>query len=182
VVGIFLPPLFTTYNNMNEQYCRDCGEAYIYDSSNPLGCSSVRCCKCRKKNSKLNIKFALMEIAGDGVVACRKCGYNRNVSALKLVDAVLPLSKPKTKYEIENQATRQYIICLNCDAEIHSEQVSVRVTDARSYPVLVSFYESRMIVEEISTPFSSPTIKMEVTKDEPNILDRNIVGSKLIDV
>ncbi len=152
--------------------CIDCGYDYNYDPNNPLGSSSVRCCKCRKKQSKLNIKFNLLEIAGDGNVSCRKCGYSRSVSALKLLDAVDPIVKPKTKQQLEAQARKQFIVCLNCEAEIQSDQVSIKTTNHTVYPVLVSFYESKVVVQEIETPFNSPSFKMEVTKDSPEIHPR----------
>lgn len=165
--------------------CRDCGEDYIYDSDKPLGSSSVRCAKCRKKNSKLNIKFELLEISGDGNIGCRKCGYQKNASALILIDAVTPLSKPKTKEELKAHARKQFVLCLNCNAEIESEQVSVKINNANTYPVIVSFYESRVVIEQISTPFNYESEKVEVVTGDVRLnlrKEEKPITQNLIDV
>lgn len=116
--------------------CLDCGDDYEYDSNNPLGSSAIRCCPCRKKNSAFAKRARLYEIAGS---RCLKCGYSGHIDALKLVDAVLPINgPPKTQEEKELQASKQYTICLNCEAEISSKMYVARITSTK--PVKVEFY------------------------------------------
>lgn len=115
--------------------CISCGIEYQYDSNNPLGASSVHCCGCRKKNTKFNKLSRLFEIAG---TRCLKCGYNRSIYALKLMDAVAPITAIKTQEQQEKQAHKQFPLCLNCDMEIKVGDVEMKVIS--SNPIKVEFY------------------------------------------
>lgn len=145
--------------------CIDCGTEYHYDRSNPLGSSSIRCSKCRKKDTKLKKKLRLYEIAGS---KCLKCGYSRSIHALKLMDAIEPLHPSRTQEELEQQAKQQFPICLNCLAEIQNREVEMKVT-SRS-PIKVEFYltEVQVIKSKLETvSISQDVIQVEVTQNEP---------------
>ena len=153
--------------------CIDCGSDYFYDPSKPLGASSERCPSCRKKDSEKNKKIILFNIASAGTVAmCRKCGYKNSPSAFVLMNAVALLGKPPDSFEEKKkQAERQFIVCLNCKAEIDSNEVEYKVTDSKSRPVKVEFYSRKVqIVREKIDPiveFSSDAVEAEVVTDDP---------------
>jgi Zn ribbon nucleic-acid-binding protein len=150
--------------------CIDCGCDYEYDASNPLGASSTRCPKCRKKDSAANKKIILFNEASNSNIMCRKCGYQNNINALVLVDGVERLHKPKTFDQEVANAKTQFILCLNCQAEIKSSEVEFKVTDSKSYPIHVEFYSRHVTVvkEKLkSFNFSSNVIEAEITGDNP---------------
>lgn len=126
--------------------CLDCGGDYSYDPNKPLGASSSRCSKCRKRDTIKQKKIALLMIAGHGVLQCRKCGYSRCTSALLLKDAVGFMNEVSSQEEKEIRARSQFILCLNCDAEIESNEVESKVTNSKSYPVEVEFYSREVRV------------------------------------
>lgn len=151
--------------------CIDCGKEYEYDSGNALGASSIRCCNCRKKDSALNKKLILFSIAGNEVASCRKCGYRRSIHALTLIDTKEVLSKPKTQEEKEKFARSQYILCLNCQAEIQSGEVEAKVVNRNTYPIKVEFYFKNVIVEKTKIEIedhiiSEDALPVELVRDE----------------
>jgi len=122
--------------------CISCGSEYDYDPSNPLGCSSERCSRCRKRDSILNKKIILFNIAGNGTIQCRKCGYRDCIGALTLVDGKSYLDDPPK----EVRAKTQFILCLNCDAEIKNGAAEFKVIDSKCYPIEVEFYSTKVVV------------------------------------
>src|SRR6478735_1881537 len=120
--------------------CIDCGSDYKYDSSNALGASSIRCAKCRKRDTKKQKRISILMIAGNGVLQCRKCGYRSCSGALILVDGVSSIDQPTSREEKERRARAQFLLCLYCSAEINSSEVEFNVTDSKFYPIKVEFY------------------------------------------
>lgn len=136
--------------------CLDCGADYHYDPDNALGASSLRCPKCRKKDSEKNKKIILFNIAGKDVIRCRKCGYARSWSAIVLADTTNFINPATTQEEREARAKTQYLLCLNCAAEIKSGEVEAKVINSKVYPVEVEFYERQVqIVKTKITPIVS---------------------------
>jgi hypothetical protein len=151
--------------------CIDCGEEYEYNPSKPLGASSARCSRCRKRDSILNKKIILFNIAGNGNLQCRKCGYKDCVSALTLLDGKSFLGDPKTQDEKEVRAKSQFILCLNCDAEIKQCLFEFKVIDSSCYPIEVEFYSLKVtIVKEKITPkvsYTHDAREAEIVGDSP---------------
>lgn len=158
------PPNLLTIMNV---ICLDCGNDYNYDPSNPLGASSNRCCKCRKRDSEKNKKLILLEIAGHGQIRCCKCGYN-NVAALALMDAVFPLGGKAESFDERKRAAKdQYIICHNCREEIKAGEIEVKVKGLN--PVSVEFYAKVITVTKVMVGSNekSDALDCEITTDEP---------------
>lgn len=149
--------------------CIDCGNDYNYDPNNPLGSSRDRCSTCRKKDSARNKKIILLEIAGAGSPVCRMCGYS-DISGLTLLNAIEPLTKPTTQKELEAQAKRQFIVCLNCKAKVDAGEVSYRVVDSKP-PMDIQFYSRHVHIRhvpiEAAVKFSHDVIETEITTREP---------------
>lgn len=125
--------------------CVDCGNDYEYDPNRPLGTSSSRCLKCRRKNTELNKKLILILLAGNGKAECRKCGYKRSVNALLLIDAVDYLEPANSLEEKKKRAQEaQFVLCLNCNAEVLANEVEMKVTQTQ--PVKVEFYSRKVTV------------------------------------
>lgn len=152
--------------------CIDCGSDYSYDADNPLGSSSLRCCRCRQKNSAFAKRARLFEIAGG---RCAKCGYSGSIEALKLIDAVLPINgPPKTQEEKELQAHKQYTICLNCDAEINAKMYLAKIVSVPSaanpdQKVVVEFYlkDVQVVYTKVEPPPETITdTNLEIVTDE----------------
>lgn len=148
--------------------CIDCGVDYIYDPNNALGASSSRCTKCRKKDSKINKIIRLFEIAGD---RCIKCGYSGSIHALSLFNAIDPLSKPVTQEQLEAQAKKQFVLCLNCKAEIENKVYEMQVIS--SSPIKVEFYYRQVRVEltKIST-YINQSDDVEIVDKTPEDLKK----------
>lgn len=151
--------------------CLDCGKDYKYDPNDPRGASSLRCPACRKRETIKNKKIILFNIAGNGTIQCRKCGYSRCENAITLADTTNFLNKATTQEEKENRAKSQYLLCLNCEAEIKSGEVEAEVVNSKSYPVVVRFYEKevRIVRTEIkpSVEYSNDVSDVEVTTSDP---------------
>jgi len=149
--------------------CIDCGNDYKYDPNRPLGASTSRCPTCRKKDTAKQKTIALMMIAGHGVLQCRKCGYRNCSSALVLKDGIAFLDEASSQEEKEHRAKSQFILCLNCNAEIQSNQVTLKVTNAKVYPIEVEFYarEVRVVSTRIEAVvnYNSDYQDVEVTTD-----------------
>lgn len=143
--------------------CIDCGDEYLYDPKNPLGASTIRCSSCRKKDSKFNKKARLFEIAGD---RCLKCGYSNSIYALHLFNAIDPLHTPKTQEELEQQAHKQFPLCLNCKAEIESKDVEMKVVSRQ--PIRVEFYQTRIeVIKTKLEDFNKIESNVEIVDEEP---------------
>jgi len=152
----------------SENICIDCGKDYQYDSDNPKGASSLRCVSCRKKNTKFNNHFSLLEAAGCGIVRCFKCGYQRCIEALGLHDTYEPLKKPVTQEEKLSYAKSQYILCLNCHKEVEIGSVELEIVDKKSSPIKLAFYERNVTIVRHKLDDFQPVISdLEITKDEP---------------
>lgn len=121
--------------------CIDCGYEYEYDTSKPLGSSSVRCCKCRRKDSLKNKKKELLNIAGKGSIQCRKCGYGNSVHALNLMDGINTLEKLSS----QEKAATQFILCNNCKTEVEANEVEFKVV-SKNYPIEVDFFTREVVV------------------------------------
>lgn len=162
-----------------ETYCIDCGIEYDYNPSKPLGCSSLRCRKCRKKQTELNKKLILILLAGNGKAECRKCSYSRSSSPLRMVDATSHLYRATSQREREDRARRsQFVLCLNCLAEIDANEVEYKVSSTD--PVQVEFYSRHVTVvkeklKSVEAP-SSDVIETEVVTDGPKT--SRVVGEK----
>ncbi len=153
--------------------CLDCGEDYNYDPSNPLGASSTRCPKCRKRDSVKNKKLKLFLIAGHGVAKCRKCGYNNSINALNLIDGVSFLDPPSP----EVKAKQQFILCNNCKAEIDSHEIEFKVTNSKVTPIEVSFFlrEVKVIRTEIK-----PSVEYHHDYQEVEIADNGGENARVV--
>jgi len=151
------------------QICLDCGDDYEYTPGHSLGASSTRCAKCRKRDTKRQKHVNLLMIAGNGTVQCRMCRYNKCTSALLLKDAVALLSGDSSMTP-ETKARRQYILCLNCNEEVASSKVEVKVTNSKSYPVEVSFF-----IKEVTIVRKQITSAVNYTPDyhEPEIVSED---------
>ena len=150
--------------------CIDCGCDYEYNASNPLGASSSRCPRCRKKDSSSNKKIILFNESSNNNIVCRKCSYRGSIHALVLIDGVERLAKPKTFEEELKNAKTSFILCLNCQAEIKSNEVEYKVKDSKVYPIVVEFYSRHVTVVKSKLEtlnFSSDVCKAEVTRNEP---------------
>jgi hypothetical protein len=128
--------------------CIKCGVSYEYNSSCPKGCDSFHCTSCRKKNSDRNKKIKLFNIAGNGVAACRKCGYRKCVDALNLIDGVTSIISNPTKEQKEKIAEKQFMLCNNCNSEAKANEFEYRVTNSSCYPIEVKFYEVKVVIQK----------------------------------
>jgi len=149
--------------------CLDCGDDYEYTPGHSLGASSTRCSKCRKRDTKRQKHINLLMIAGNGTVQCRMCRYNKWAGSLLLKDAVALLSGDNS-IAPETRARKQYILCLNCNEEVASNQVEVKVTNSKAYPVEVSFYsrEVTIVRKQITT-----SVNYQPDYHEPEIVSEN---------
>lgn len=154
--------------------CISCGNDYEYDCNRPLGASSERCSRCRKKQSILNKKIELLNIASNNNPKCFKCGY-RNPTGLILIDGVLPLIKPRNETQLKLQAKRQFVLCLNCNSELQNNLIEIKVIDVSIQPIKVEIYEVKVEVvrQKLSTSINykdGSEIEIEIVKDsaEPN--------------
>lgn len=151
--------------------CIECGDDYPYDPSNPLGASSVHCPRCRKRQSKLNKKIILFNIAGNGKIQCRSCGYSRSVNAIVLINGVNFLNENPNEEEKKLQAKQQFLLCLCCDAQVKAGEVDFRVTNSKVSPICVEFYERKVVVcvekrrMEAAVNYSSDVIQTELSSD-----------------
>lgn len=97
------------------------------------------------------------------------CGYSK-ISGLTLIDAVLPLVKPTTEKEKEKQAEQQFILCLNCEAQLSAREMQFKVISS-THPMEIEFYSRHVrVIEEKLTPkinYSHDAIETEITGDEP---------------
>lgn len=88
-----------------------------------------------------------------------------------MTDTVSYLSKATTHEEKEHRAKTQYLLCLNCSAEIKAGEVEAKVINSKSYPVVVEFYEREITVVkkkiEARVNYSNNAIEAEITRDEP---------------
>jgi hypothetical protein len=87
-----------------------------------------------------------------------------------LADTKLYLDPATTQEEKEKRAKTQYLLCLNCAAEIKSNEVEAKIINTKVYPVEVEFYERRVQVVKTklnSITYSSDVIEAEVTRDQP---------------
>lgn len=162
--------LATPFYFMNQ--CLDCGDPYSYDPSNPLGASAERCSACRKRETTRRKKIILFSVASWGYpIRCAKCGYDRSVNALQLMDARAYLHEPKTQEEKEKRAKEQYILCLNCAAEVKFREVEAKAIIPKDGPPMVEFYETKVTVVKQKLPtFKERTqdaIEAEVVTDAP---------------
>lgn len=151
-----------------EKWCVDCGQKYEYDSCNPLGATSWSCPACQKRNSRFKKKIKLMLIAGNNALRCRACGYSKYPYALTMIQATDPLFKITP----EQQAKESYLLCLNCEAALNSGDLTVKVLDAKSYPVKLSIFDTKVKIEE--SPIdqyitSNDAMELEVVEDEKEI-------------
>lgn len=155
--------------------CIDCGREYPYESANPLGSSTDRCCACRKKSSKLNKKIILLEIAGHGIIQCRKCGYSRSPNAIYLVDAILQINKAENEESLKRQAEKQFLLCANCKTELQFGEISMKVINSNCKPIDVAFYTKkvRIVVEESriesAVNYTSDAVEVEVVTGGDNL-------------
>jgi len=152
--------------------CIECGTDYDYNPSKPLGASSERCCSCRKKDSEKNKKIILFNIASSGNPMCRKCGYRSSVSAMTLINAVTPIGKLPDGFEDKKkQAEKQFIVCLNCKAELDANEAEFKVLSSKCTPVDVEFYSRKVTVvrEKIKqvVTYTDDAIEPEITTDSP---------------
>lgn len=153
-MGISHPALLL-FKLMNT--CIHCGNDYPYDSNDPKGASAAHCPKCRKRQSKKNKIIELLNIACNGNIMCRKCGY-RNPVALSLFDGVMALSPPTNDEQRKIKAKTQYALCLNCAAEVDAEEVEVKVINSKVTPIQVEFYERKVVViRQLIQPAASYT-------------------------
>lgn len=166
--------------------CIDCGSEYEYDYSRPLGSSSSRCAKCRKRDTIKAKKMALLMIAGVSSTQCRKCGYNNSIHALNLIDGVATLCDQTP----EEKATTQFILCNNCKAEVEANEVEFKVT-SKSYPISVEFYirEVKIVRTQIkpSVEYHQDYESVEVASDVGEVRQvshktKRIGGESTIDV
>lgn len=151
--------------------CIDCGEEYNWNPSHSLGASSTRCARCRKRSSVLNKKIILFNIAGNGNPQCRKCGYKDCIGSLTLLDGKSYLGDPKTQEEKEVRAKSQFILCLNCDAEIKHGMFEFRVIDSSCYPIEVEFYSLKVTIVkekiESKVSYTHDAREAEIVGDAP---------------
>src|SRR6478609_8321502 len=127
--------------------CLDCGVDYEYNSQKSMGASSERCSSCRKKDSAKNKHLEILEVAGNGIARCRKCGYSGCVTALRFIDAVALLGKNAESHDDKmERAKTQFILCLNCEEEVRSSTIEFKVINAKVYPVEVEFYSRKVTV------------------------------------
>lgn len=136
--------------------CIKCGSDYEYDSAKPLGSSSVMCASCRKKNTIENKKAEqLWKIIPNP--RCFKCGHTKTC-ALKPIPSVAAIDKS------EVDISSCFILCLNCEAEVKSGDIYTRVTNSKSRPVGVSFYQTRVtvLVQELPASVSCDVIDVDV--------------------
>ncbi len=98
------------------------------------------------------------------------CGYS-NISGLTLIDGIEYLIKPSTQKEREANAKKQFIVCLNCEAQIKSGEVEFKVIDSKCFPINVEFYSRhvRVVKEKIEPKvnYGSEAVEAEITRDEP---------------
>lgn len=132
--------------------CIDCGEEYHYSSKNAKGASADRCSPCRKRQTILNKRIHLLNIAGAGNPMCRKCGY-RNPVALVLIDGLARLTKQDTDEFREENAKTQFVLCYNCESELQHRLIEVKVTDTSKTPIKLEIYECKVTV--VKTPIKS---------------------------
>ena len=111
-----------------------------------------------------------MNIAGNGAPQCRMCGYSI-ISGLTLIDGVSYLAKPTSDADRRVNAKKQFILCLNCEAQLKANEVEFKVINSKSYPIEVEFYSRhvRVITEKIEpkVKYGSEAIEAEITRDGP---------------
>jgi hypothetical protein len=130
----------------------------------------MRCNACRKKDSKLNNKIKLLNIACNGQPYCFKCSYNRSPLALNLIDAVSTFNTPTTIEEKTKHAANQFVLCNNCKAETEGGEYSYDIISIK--PVVVEFYYTRTIQvkEKINIISQRQDSNVEIVTEAPKDL------------
>lgn len=112
-------------SDKKECICKQCGRAYIYKRSS--GHTFDTCNSCIQHNRRLKFKEDLVALKGG---KCIKCGYNKCVNALHFHH----LESDKKEINISNIWNKSFdfitkeiekcvLVCANCHAEIHFEDV-----------------------------------------------------------
>lgn len=108
-------------------------------------------------------------IAGNSVLQCRKCGYRGCSDALTMVDGIAFMDQPSSQEEKERRAKSQFLLCLNCKAEVDASEVEFKVTDSKFYPIKVEFYarEVRIVKTKLEAVvnYNREFEDVEVTQD-----------------
>ncbi len=152
--------------------CVDCGFDYNYNSQDCRGATKWRDARCQKRHKALEKRRILMEIAGNGRINCRCCGYAKYEAAIDMMPAIEHVVKkiidPKEK------AKQSFLICANCKEAIKFNKVKLKVIDTSVCPVNVEFYDTNVDVvkKEVKLPDRIHNVSMdaetlEVVKDAP---------------